>query len=57
MVHSVLRCEALGESVEQIRLDLLIPTGKTVECCCEHERQRSCHTLAIPERRGCGRAA
>ncbi|MET7313429.1 hypothetical protein ABZS68_42255 [Streptomyces sp. NPDC005571] len=57
MLPTVLRCKTLGESVEQIRLDLLIPTGKTVECCCEHERQKSCHTLALPERRDCGRGA
>ncbi|WP_326607413.1 hypothetical protein [Streptomyces sp. NBC_01800] len=52
MVHSVLRCAALGESVEQIRLDLLIPIGKTVESSREHERQKSRHTSPLPERHG-----
>ncbi|MCX4410058.1 MULTISPECIES: recombinase family protein [unclassified Streptomyces] len=28
MPHTVLRCRAYGESVEQIRPDLIIPTGK-----------------------------
>ncbi|MET8416476.1 hypothetical protein ACWD7C_12590 [Streptomyces sp. NPDC005134] len=28
MLHTVLRCQALGESVEQIQPDLIIPTGK-----------------------------
>ncbi|MFI5633009.1 hypothetical protein ACIA8E_27235 [Streptomyces sp. NPDC051664] len=50
MLHSVVRCKTLGESVEQIRLDLLIPTGKTVESFSEHEHQNSCQTLALLER-------
>ncbi|GHB29030.1 hypothetical protein GCM10010306_021880 [Streptomyces umbrinus] len=28
MLPTVLRCRALGESVERIQLDLIIPTGK-----------------------------
>ncbi|WP_232816994.1 hypothetical protein [Streptomyces noursei] len=52
MLHTLLRRRAVGESVEQIRPDLIIPTGKRkgqnpgpasiYRALAEHEKRQAC---------------
>ncbi|MDP4506928.1 hypothetical protein [Nonomuraea turcica] len=60
MLHTVLRRRAAGESVEQIRSDLIIPTGKRKGrnlpvSCRTLKRQQPLRTVKVdPQRQGEG---